>query len=102
MTTAISLAFPIPITHQLSATKPGFAIFDRKINEIFLIEFSCPVEYNMAANDAQKRVKYEALVFDMQKQYSRQKVKLVVLLVGALEGNVWSQFPTARRVLISF
>ena len=78
--------FPIPTTSQLSATKPDLVIFDRKTNEIFLIEFSCPAEYNMAAKDAEKKAKYEGLVFDMQKQYPRQKVKLVVLLVGVLGG----------------
>lgn len=77
---------PFATTRQLSANKPDLAVLLKQQKQLVVVEFTCPDENNIPTKYLEKRNKYRDLLFELQKTYDGCKVKLVILIIGALGG----------------
>ncbi|KDR08536.1 hypothetical protein L798_01790 [Zootermopsis nevadensis] len=51
---------------------------------MYVIEFSAPAETNIVVKEAEKRTKYQDLVFELRQLYPGFTVKLIILIIGVL------------------
>jgi hypothetical protein len=77
---------PIQTTCKLEANKPDIVLFCKEMQEIYIIELSCPFDSNIAVKYAEKLRKYEPLATEMKRLYKRWNVKICPLIFGELGG----------------
>ncbi|KAK9738973.1 hypothetical protein QE152_g9366 [Popillia japonica] len=59
-------------------------LLDVREKLMFVVEFSAPLDENLLKKEAEKREKYSDLMDSLRTSYPEYKIKLIVLVVGAL------------------
>ncbi|KAK9754505.1 hypothetical protein QE152_g1261 [Popillia japonica] len=76
--------FSFATTSQIQANKPDVVLLDVREKLMFVVEFSAPLDENLLKKEAEKKEKYSDLMDSLRTSYPEYKIKLIVLVVGAL------------------
>ena len=82
-----------------SARKLDLILGDEKARKIWLVDTSCPQEYNIEEATSTKLQKYQELAFETREKRKRYRVEVVPVMIGYLEGGVENATRAVRKII---
>ena len=84
---------PVAATKQLDHNRPDVVVIDKRDNDGVIVDFSVPIDVNVAKVEVEKVDRYDPLRVELERMYG-VKMEVIAVVVGAL-GTVTKKLETA-------